>query len=125
LSSEIIFGVGTLLGIAAARVLRSLRFELTGKTVFISGGSRGLGLLLAHEFAVRGARVAISGRDREALDRAADSLRQAGAEVLPLETDISMREEAEQAVTRFVANLVPSTSWSTMPEPSASGPWKP
>lgn len=100
-SSEIIFGVGTLLGVAAARVLRSLRFELTGKTVFISGGSRGLGLLLAHEFASRGARVAISGRDREALDRAADSLRQCGAEVFPLETDISMREEAEQAVDQI------------------------
>src|SRR5579862_3992750 len=105
LSSEIIFGVGTLLGVAAARVLRSLRFDLQGKNVFISGGSRGLGLLLAHEFASRGARVAISGRDREALDRATESLRHAGAEVLPLETDISMREEAEQAVDQIRRKL--------------------
>lgn len=101
LSSEIIFGVGALLGVAAARVLGSVRFELAGKTVFISGGSRGLGLLLAHEFASRGARVAISGRDREALDRAVESLRQAGAEVLPVETDISIREEAELAVDQI------------------------
>lgn len=101
LSSEIIFGVGALLGIAAARVLRSFRFELAGKTVFISGGSRGLGLLLAHEFASRGARVAISGRDRGALDRAVESLLQAGAEALPVETDISIREEAELAVDQI------------------------
>jgi NAD(P)-dependent dehydrogenase (short-subunit alcohol dehydrogenase family) len=105
LGSEIIFGVGALLGLAAARALRKISFDLAGKTVFISGGSRGLGLLLAHEFASRRAKVAISGRDREALDRAVDSLRQAGAEVLPVETDISMREEAELAVEQIRRKL--------------------
>ena len=101
LGNEIIFGAGALLGLVAASALRKVRFNLSGKTVFVSGGSRGLGLLLAREFASRGAKVAISGRDRAALDRAADSLRQAGAEILALETDISMREEAESAVKQI------------------------
>jgi NAD(P)-dependent dehydrogenase (short-subunit alcohol dehydrogenase family) len=101
LRGETVFGIGALAGIAAIRVLRQTRYEVAGKTVFISGGSRGLGLLLAHEFASRGARIAISGRDREFLDRAAASLRRDGAEVLALETDISMREEAELAVDQI------------------------
>jgi len=100
-SSKIIFGVGTLLGIAAARAVRNNRLDLAGKIVFVSGGSRGLGLLLAHEFASRGAKVAISGRDREALDRAAEALRQAGAEVLSVQTDITIREDAELAVEQI------------------------
>ena len=99
--SKIIFSAGALLGLAVARALRHARFDLQGKTVFITGGSRGLGLLLAREFASRGARVAISGRDRESLDRAAETLRQSGAEVLSLETDISVREDAELAVDQI------------------------
>ena len=99
------FVVGAFVGVAAARIFRNPRYELAGKTVFISGGSRGLGLLLAHEFASRGARVAISARDGQALQRAADGLRRAGAEVLTLETDITMREEAEFAVDRIRQKL--------------------
>ncbi len=96
-----LFSIGALAGIAAMQAFRPLRYDLKGKTVFISGGSRGLGLLLAHEFAARGAKVAISGRDRAFLDRAAEGLRHCGAEVLALETDISMREEAESAVAEI------------------------
>jgi len=98
---QTLFGIGTLVGLAAFRAFRTRRYELAGKTVFVSGGSRGLGLLLAHEFAARGTKVAISGRDQDALDRATDDLRRSGAEVLPLETDISMREEAELAVDQI------------------------
>ena len=101
LRGETVFGIGPLAGIAAIRAFRQTRYELADKTVFISGGSRGLGLLLAHEFASRGARIAISGRDREFLNRAADGLRRDGAEVLALETDISMREEAELAIDQI------------------------
>ena len=75
LRGQTLFSIGALVGMAAVRIFRQVRYELMGKTVFISGGSRGLGLLLAHEFASGGAKIAISGRDREALDRAADDLR--------------------------------------------------
>src|SRR5579864_5602086 len=72
---QTLFGIGTLVGLAAFRAFRTRRYELAGRTVFVSGGSRGLGLLLAHEFAARGMKVAISGRDQDALDRATDDLR--------------------------------------------------
>jgi NAD(P)-dependent dehydrogenase (short-subunit alcohol dehydrogenase family) len=75
--------------------------------VFITGGSRGLGFLLAREFCARGARVAIAARDPEALDRAAQHLRQLGGEVLPIPADMTIREEAQSAVDRIVRQFGP------------------
>ena len=105
LGGKAALAAGAFVVLAAARMLRNSRYDLAGKTVFISGGSRGLGFLLAHEFASRGARVAVSARDRHSLDRAAESLNQNGVSVLTLETDITMREEAEFAVDRIQQKL--------------------
>jgi NAD(P)-dependent dehydrogenase (short-subunit alcohol dehydrogenase family) len=79
-----------LAGAIALRVLsRAQRRErLDGKAVFITGGSRGLGLAIALECANRGARVALCGRDRNRLQRAAERLRERGADVLPLPCDV-------------------------------------
>jgi NAD(P)-dependent dehydrogenase (short-subunit alcohol dehydrogenase family) len=49
---------------------------LTGKTALITGGSSGIGLAVARAFTAAGARVAISGRNGEALD---DAVREIGA----------------------------------------------
>jgi NAD(P)-dependent dehydrogenase (short-subunit alcohol dehydrogenase family) len=98
-------GIGALAGLAITRSLRTSRYGLTGKVVFISGGSRGLGLLLAHEFGRRGAKIAISARDADALQRAVANLHNAGVEALAIETDISMREEAEAAVEQVRSKL--------------------
>jgi 5,10-methylene-tetrahydrofolate dehydrogenase/methenyl tetrahydrofolate cyclohydrolase len=69
-------GAGIALGLAASMVLgRGKQISLADKTAFVTGGSRGLGLLLAREFANRGAKVAISARDRSQLDRAETQLR--------------------------------------------------
>jgi NAD(P)-dependent dehydrogenase (short-subunit alcohol dehydrogenase family) len=57
-------GVGALAGWAAIRLLAGpRRHGLTGKTVLVTGGSRGLGLVLAKRLAAGGARVAICERD--------------------------------------------------------------
>ena len=51
-------------------------YSLTNKIVVIPGGSRGLGLALAREFARHGAHLALLARDKEELERAeADLLR--------------------------------------------------
>jgi short-subunit dehydrogenase len=96
-----LLGMGVAAGIAAVQIALRPKYDLEGKTVFITGGSRGLGLVLAREFARRGANVAISARDQEALDRAAADVRRLGADVLALETDITMREEAEAALDKI------------------------
>jgi len=95
--SKLFLALGIATGIAAARFLPST-YDIREKTVFISGGSRGLGLLLAREFARRGAKVAISARDADALARATDDLKQITRHVLSMESDITMREEADAAL---------------------------
>ncbi len=94
------FGGAALVGVALARRLRRPSYRLAGKTVFITGGSRGLGLVLAHEFARHGANIAISARDGDALQRAVEELRSTGANVLAIESDVSMQEEAKLAVEK-------------------------
>jgi short-subunit dehydrogenase len=74
----------------AARSLRSrLSYSLQGRTVLITGGSRGLGLALARQMADEGARLAICGRDPESLERARESLAKLGAEVMAVPADMT------------------------------------
>lgn len=87
-------GVGA---IAARRVL-SAPYDLRGRSVLISGGSRGLGLALAHEFASRGARLMLLARDLGELDRAARELQAAGAEVHIVTGDVTVQADLERAV---------------------------
>jgi short-subunit dehydrogenase len=84
-------------GIALARRLRA-GADLGGKTALITGSSRGLGLLLAREFAAQGCNVVICARDAEELTRAADDLRRLGANVLAIVCDVTNREQVERTV---------------------------
>jgi NAD(P)-dependent dehydrogenase (short-subunit alcohol dehydrogenase family) len=73
--------------------------SLESKTVLITGGSRGLGLVLAREFAARGAQVAISARDADELRRAKEDLIQRGApSVLVLPCDLSDKRQIDGMV---------------------------
>jgi NAD(P)-dependent dehydrogenase (short-subunit alcohol dehydrogenase family) len=73
----------------ATRRWRESRYSLSGRVVLITGGSRGLGLLLAREYAQRGARLALVARSAPALDRACDELRRRGAQVIGVVCDVS------------------------------------
>jgi 3-oxoacyl-[acyl-carrier protein] reductase len=48
---------------------------LTGKQVLITGGSKGIGLALAHAFAAEGAQIVIAARDKATLEKAAGEVR--------------------------------------------------
>ena len=80
-------------------------FDLTGKVAIVTGGSRGLGLEIAEGLAEAGATVTITGRRREYLDPAEESLRGIGPGVLAIDADVA--EEAgvtrtlEETVARF------------------------
>jgi NAD(P)-dependent dehydrogenase (short-subunit alcohol dehydrogenase family) len=83
----------------AARQLRSgTGYSLRNKAVLITGGSRGLGLALARELAVRGSRLAICGRDPGSLERARASLARAGAEVIAVPCDVTDRRSVQELV---------------------------
>src|SRR6185503_7286753 len=99
---------GALAGWAALRLLAGARhYEFSGKTVLITGGSRGLGLVLAKHLAAEGARVAICGRDQEALERARSALEAIGAEVFSLPVDVADREAVATMVQQVVGRFGP------------------
>jgi short-subunit dehydrogenase len=90
-------GVGLVLA-SRALARRLNAYDLSGRNVLITGGSRGLGLVLAREFVGKGARVALCARDAEELERAAQELRQLGGVVLTQPCDLT----DEAAVTEMV-----------------------
>lgn len=77
------------------------RKRLRGQAVVVTGGSRGLGLALAREFARCGARVALVARNLGELEGAWARLVAGGAvaeNVVTLAADVGVREEAERAM---------------------------
>ncbi len=94
-------GVGTV--IAARRALQAFRRhrlrELRGQTVLITGGSRGLGLALAEEFAQAGSKVAICARDEQELLRARQRLERLGVEVCAVACDVSKPDQVEHLIS--------------------------
>ncbi|NVJ98278.1 MAG: glucose 1-dehydrogenase [Alphaproteobacteria bacterium] len=54
--------------------------DFTGKVVFVSGSSRGIGEAIVRAFAANGARVIVSSRDQEACDKVAESIRADGGD---------------------------------------------
>ena len=58
-----------------------MQLGLEGKSVIVTGGSRGIGRAIAHTFADEGAQLALCARGSEALEKTADELRGKGAKV--------------------------------------------
>src|SRR5437762_10516428 len=98
--AAIAVGLGSL--VAAQALRRRNRMDFQDRTVVITGGSRGLGLVLAREFAAEGARLAILARDRAELERAEKHIASRGAQVLALPCDVRDRRQAQGAITRVV-----------------------
>lgn len=76
-----------------------------GKTVLITGSSRGLGLALAEEFGRRGARLILTALDSDELERARTALIMRGVvqntvDILALPSDLRKPEEAEYLIAR-------------------------
>ncbi len=89
----------------AARLGRLGEEDLTGQVALITGSSRGLGYILAREFASEGCKVVICGRDEVSLMRAQERLRDAGAEVLAIPCDVSDRVQVESLAERATAHF--------------------
>lgn len=91
---------------AATAYVRAMRkFDLRDKVVLITGGSRGLGLVLAREFASRGARVAVCARNRAELSNVETDFHRWGNTLLALECDVTDRAQVEQMISTVERDL--------------------
>jgi NAD(P)-dependent dehydrogenase (short-subunit alcohol dehydrogenase family) len=70
-------------------------FSLAGRTALITGGSRGIGRMIAAGFIAQGARVYISSRKAAACEETAAELSRNGGTCLPPPQDVSTVEGAE------------------------------
>ena len=102
-------GLGGIMLAVGARALvrRSYALDLCGATVLITGGSRGLGLVMARQLAARGARVAICSRDEAQLERARAELSSVGPPVAAVRCDLTNPHELRELVTRVRDTLGP------------------
>ena len=80
---------------------------LKGKTALVLGASGGLGGAIARSLAAEGAKLAVAGRNGEALERTAGECRALGAEALALEWDLADLAATEGKVARIEATLGP------------------
>jgi citronellol/citronellal dehydrogenase len=86
--------------------------SLRGKTLFITGASRGIGLAIAVRAARDGANVAIAAKTAEThaklegtIHSAAEAIEQAGGQALPLVVDVRSEEAVYEAVATTAARF--------------------
>ncbi|HET9262385.1 MAG TPA: SDR family oxidoreductase [Vicinamibacterales bacterium] len=96
--------IGAVAALAGGRLARARHAtEFAGRHVLITGGSRGLGLVLARRFASEGARLCLLARDEAELARAKVQLEAAQApEVITLKCDIRRRADVRAAIDRLL-----------------------
>ena len=100
--------------------------SLEGKTLFISGGSRGIGLAIAIRAARDGANVALIAKTAEPHPKlegtvysAAEQIEAAGGHALPIVGDIRDEAQVVSAVAETAERFSGSTCASTTPRRSA------
>jgi len=90
---SVIGGVAAVTATARVILRSSRRISLQGKVVLITGGSRGLGLVLAREFTQLGARVALCARSESELRRVREEFGNSGKSVFAAVCDVGVRAD--------------------------------
>jgi len=76
--------------------------QFFGRSVFISGGSSGVGATLGHLLAGYGARVALFARTRDRLDSVVDKIAAAGGTALAIAGDVRRSGDVDAAMTAAI-----------------------
>ena len=79
-------------------------FDLTGKRALVTGGTRGIGLMIARGLLQAGARVVVSSRKPDACARAAEELSEFG-DVAAIPADLSTHDECRRLAGLVTADL--------------------
>lgn len=80
-------------------------FDLTGQTALVTGGSRGLGLQMAHALGEAGARVMLSSRKADDLQEAVAELKAAGIEADFIAADCGKEEDIRRLAQETVKKM--------------------
>ena len=96
-------------------------FDLTGRVAVVTGGTRGIGLMMARGLLQAGASVYLSSRKPEAGQAAVDELSEFGR-VVSVPADLSSEAECLRLAAEVGRPERASTSWSTTPAPTGAPP---
>src|SRR5215469_9169675 len=80
-------------------------FDLTGKTAFVTGASRGIGRSIAVALAQAGADVALVARTAEGLADTADDVTAAGRKAIIIPADVTDQSGVTEAVISAIGQL--------------------
>ncbi|KAI0108012.1 NAD(P)-binding protein [Hypoxylon sp. NC0597] len=81
---------------------RNRLFDLKGHVALVTGGGTGIGLMATQALVANGAKVYITGRTKEKLDRVAELYSQGKDSIIPLQCDVTDKQQ--------IANLVKEVS---------------
>lgn len=87
-----------------ARTIQKL-FDLTGKTALVTGGSRGLGLQMAHALGEAGAKIMLSSRKAEDLEEATAELQAAGIDARWIAADCAKEADIRRLTDETLQRL--------------------
>ncbi|HSY29016.1 MAG TPA: SDR family oxidoreductase, partial [Burkholderiaceae bacterium] len=82
----------------------TLRGQVAGKVVLVTGGSSGIGLAAAHKLAEAGAITIICGRDEDKLEQAKKEINARGFEVITYSADVADMTDCDRFVQLLLAN---------------------
>ncbi|MDR3664676.1 MAG: SDR family NAD(P)-dependent oxidoreductase [Mycobacterium sp.] len=80
-------------------------FDMTDRTVVVTGGTRGIGLAMAEGFVLAGARVVVASRKADACGAAAEHLRGLGGQAIGVPVNAGNLDDLDRLVERTVAEF--------------------
>jgi len=89
-----------------ARTVQQL-FDLTGQVAMVTGGSRGLGLQMAHALGEAGAKIMLSSRKAADLEEAAAELQAAGIDARWIAADCGKEEDIRRLAAETIERMGP------------------
>ena len=102
-------------------------FDLSGRTALVTGGSRGLGLQMAHALGEAGARVIVSSRKAADLQEAVASLKAAGIDASFVAADAGQPDDISRLASEALAlagdiDILVNNAGATWGAPAAEHP---
>lgn len=87
------------------RYMKEQQYTFQYKVVLITGGSRGLGLVMARQLAKEGASLSICSNNKQELEEARRQLEKLGASVVTVQIDITEPGAAEKVIEQTIAQF--------------------